>query len=310
MFLPILETLGAAALALLGAVLGRWFSRQPKPWWTLGYFIPLAVITIVALPHFYRSLEFRPPVSWFVTGRTLFAVSGFVITMVLITPLSRLPRASTRRLVACFVILMVFFSSLWPFVAPALNHSYLASLQTRVSNEGICEQSTDYTCGPAAAVTALRKLGFPAEEGEIAILAHTSTAIGTPPDLLCAALKKHYSSSGLDCEYRYFNSTVELKNGGITLAVIKFGLFVDHYVAVLDVTDTEIIVGDPFRGKMSYTHDEFAKKWRFVGVVLKKANGQKLAAEQPACFISCSPTYFGCIKMNSPRRFFFQADSS
>jgi len=30
---------------------------------------------------------------------------------------------------------------------------------------------------------------------------------------------------------------------------------------------------------MSYTHDEFAKKWRFVGVVLKKANGQKLAAE-------------------------------
>jgi len=61
--------------------------------------------------------------------------------------------------------------------------------------------------------------------------------------------------------------------------VIKFGLFVDHYVAVLDVTDTEIIVGDPFRGKMSYTHDEFAKKWRFVGVVLKKANGQKLAAE-------------------------------
>ena len=279
MLAPILETLGAAALALLGAVLGKWFSRQPKPWWTLGYFIPLAVITVVALPHIDRSLEFKPPISWFVTGRTLFAVSGFVITMVLITPLSRLPRATTRRLVACFVIVMVFFSSLWPFVAPAFNYSYLASLQTRISSDGICEQSTDYTCGPAAAVTALRNLGFPAEEGEIAILAHTSTAIGTPPDLLATALKKRYASNGLDCEYRYFNSTHELKNGGLTLAVIKFGLFVDHYVTVLEVTDSEIIVGDPFRGKMSCTHDEFARKWRFVGVVLKKANGQKLAAE-------------------------------
>jgi len=269
----LLETLGATGLAVLGALLGRWFSRKPKLWWTLGYFIPLAVITLVALPRIDRSLEFKPPVCWFVSGRTLFAVSGFVIAMVLISPLSRLPRASTRRLVACFVVLMVFFSSLWPFAAPAFNHRFLASLQTRINSDGICEQSTDYNCGPAAAVTALRKLGFPAEEGEIAILAHTSTAIGTPPDLLCAALKERYANSGLDCEYRHFNSTSELKNGGITLAVIKFGLFVDHYVAVLEVTDDEIIVGDPFRGKMSLSHEEFASKWRFVGVVLKKRSG-------------------------------------
>ena len=44
---------------------------------------------------------------------------------------------------------------------------------------------------------ALRKLGFRAEEGEIAILAHTSTAIGTPPDVLCAALRTKYGASGL-----------------------------------------------------------------------------------------------------------------
>src|SRR2546425_66782 len=62
----------------------------------------------------------------------------------------------------------------------------------------------------------------------------------------------------------------DLKNGGLTLAVIKFGLFVDHYVTVLEVTDSEIIVGDPFRGKMSYSHQEFRSKWRFVGVVLKR----------------------------------------
>jgi len=267
---PWLETLGVTLLAVLGAVLGRWFSRLPKPWWTLGYFIPLSVLCLVVLPRIDRSLEFKPPMSWLVSGRTFFAISGFIITMILLTPLSRLPQARARRLLTIFIAVMVFYSSIWPFLAAALNRGFQASLKTRINSDGICEQSTDYNCGPAAAVTGLRKLGLPAEEGEIAILAHTSTAIGTPPDLLCAALRKRYAASGLKCEYRYFKSTSELKNAGITLAVIKFGLFVDHYVTVLEVTDTEIIVGDPFRGKISYTHQEFQNKWRFVGVVLNR----------------------------------------
>ena len=267
---PWLETLGVAFLAVLGAVLGRFFSRLPKPWWTLGYFIPLAVLSIVALPRFDRSLEFVPPMSWLVSGRTLFAMSGFIITMILVTPLSRLQQPRARRLVAIFVAFMVYYSSIWPFLAAALNRGFQASLKTRMDKDGVCEQSTDYNCGPAAAVTALRRLGLPAEEGETAILAHTSTAIGTPPDVLCRALKERYARDGLTCEYRQFKSVSELKNGGITLAVIKFAFLLDHYVAVLEVTDKEVIVGDPSCGKMSYSYKEFEQRWRFIGVVLKR----------------------------------------
>jgi len=166
------------------------------------------------------------------------------------------------------------YSSVWPFFAPVLNRNFQASIKTNLDRDGICQQSSDYNCGPAAAVTALRKLGFPAEEGEIAILAHTSTAIGTPPDVLCRALQKQYGLSGLKCEYRHFKSTAELKNGGITLAVINFSLFLDHYVTVLQVTDDMIIVGDPSRGLRAYSHEEFAKKWRHIGVVLKRQSGR------------------------------------
>lgn len=267
---PWLETLAVILLAALGALLGRFCSRLPKPWWTLGYFIPLLIIVLVGLPRVDRSLEFKPPISWLVSGRTLFAVSGLVTAMILSTPLSRLPRKGDRRMVWAFIILFVTYASVWPFFAPALNRRFQSSIVTQIDKDGICQQSTDYNCGPAAAVTALRKLGFPAEEGQIAILAHTSTAIGTPPDILCSALRKHYGPSGLKCEYRQFKSTAELKNGGITLAVIKFGLLVDHYVAVLEVNEHAIIVGDPSRGKASYTHEEFSRKWRFIGVVLKK----------------------------------------
>jgi predicted double-glycine peptidase len=70
-----------------------------------------------------------------------------------------------------------------------------------------CRQSTDYTCGPAAAVTALRKLGFPAEEGQIAIVSYTSATTGTPPDILAEALRKYYGKDGLIVEYRPFKNT-------------------------------------------------------------------------------------------------------
>jgi predicted double-glycine peptidase len=267
---PLLETVGVILLAVLGAGLGRFFSRLPKPWWLLGYFIPLVIIVLVGLPRIERSLEFVPPISWLVSGRTLFAVAGMVTTMILVTPLSRLARKRDRQMVAGFVILFVGYASVWPFFAPVLNQRFQASIKTQIDKDGICQQSSDYNCGPAAAVTALRWLGFPAEEGEIAILSHTSTAIGTPPDVLCRALQKHYGARGLQCEYRHFKSIAELKNGGVTLIVTNVGLFSDHYLTVLKVTDNLIIVGDPSRGLRAISHDEFLKNWRFVGVVLKR----------------------------------------
>jgi predicted double-glycine peptidase len=143
-------------------------------------------------------------------------------------------------------------------------------LTTKFDNDGICRQSNDYNCGPAAAVTALRKLGFSAEEGELAIEAHTSSATGTPPDILARTLQLRYGNLGLSSEFRVFHNLAELKAAGLTLAVIKYNFWVDHYVTILEVRDAEILVGDPFHGLRTFTRDEFEKKWRFVGVVLKR----------------------------------------
>src|SRR6266550_1588733 len=41
---PWLETSGVLLLGIVGVALGCWFSRLPKPYWTLGYFIPLSLI--------------------------------------------------------------------------------------------------------------------------------------------------------------------------------------------------------------------------------------------------------------------------
>jgi hypothetical protein len=267
---PWIETVGVVLLGVLGVALGRWFSRLSRPYWTLGYFIPFALIVLIGLAYRIRTLEFVPPFSWLMAGRNEFALTALIGTMVLTTPLSRLPRRRDRIAIGLLMVGIVFQVSAWPFLAPAFNRRQLAALKTQMDSENVCRQSTDYTCGPAAAVTALRRLGIPAEESEIALLCRTSTAMGTPPDVLCRSLQKRYGREGLVCEYRPFESVSGLKQPGCTLALMKFAFLVDHYVAVLEVDDHTVTVGDPLNGRQTLSHAEFAQKWRFVGVVLKR----------------------------------------
>jgi hypothetical protein len=267
---PWFETIGVLVLGMAGVALGRWFSRLPKLYWSLGYFIPLALIVLVGLAYRFRTLELCPPFCWLMTGRQEFALTALTGTMVLTTPISRLRLRRDRAALNLLMVWMVFQVAAWPFLAPAFNRDKLAALKTRIDSDGICLQNTDYTCGPAAAVTALRRLGFPAEEGGIAILCKTSTAMGTPPDILRRALQSRYGPDGLTCDYRAFESVSELQGTGYTLALIKFAFLLDHYVAVLEVDDQNVTVGDPLSGRQTLTHAEFAEKWRFVGVVLKR----------------------------------------
>lgn len=265
-----LEAMGATSFAAAGVLLGYIFSRLPKAIWILGYFIPLALILIYGLAIHFPALSFTPPISWMMMGRKKFAILGFIAAMVLTTPLSRLPLKRDRIVISALMALIIFFSSIWPFLAPAFNRNELAHLQTQIDVNGICRQKTGYTCGPAAAVTALHKLGLAGDEGQIAMLSFTSLMTGTEPDVLAEVLRQRYGKDGLIAEYRPFTSISELKQAGLTLAVVKFGFMVDHFVTVLEVTDSEVIIGDPLNGLDRMSYQEFQQKWRFVGIVLKR----------------------------------------
>ena len=267
-----LEGTFALMAAVAGVVLGYWFSRLRKPWWALGYFIPLFLVMVYGVAVYcpYPALSFEPPVSWMIMGRKKFAVLGFVATMVLTTPLSRVPKQRDRIVISILMAVMVFAVSVWPFIVPAFERNEIARLQTHIDANGVCIQTTDFTCGPALAITALRKLGLSGEEGKIGILSGTSSVVGTPPDMLAEALQNEYGKDGLVAEYRSFKDISELKKAGLTLAIIKFDFMVDHYVAVLEVTDTDVIVGDPLNGRDKMSYDEFQRVWRYQGIVLRR----------------------------------------
>ena len=171
----------------------------------------------------------------------------------------------------CFLMggFVAWFSVL-PLLFPALIKDRLANLKTRFDANGICRQTTDFTCGPAAAVTALGRLGLSADEGELAMLSYSSPLVGTLPACLTSALQRRYGSEGLRCSYRRFDSIEQLKDAGITLVVVREALFLDHCIAVLNVSDDAVTVADPVTGTEVVPYQRFAKMWRFSGIVLQR----------------------------------------
>ncbi|MHC4131877.1 MAG: cysteine peptidase family C39 domain-containing protein [Planctomycetota bacterium] len=169
------------------------------------------------------------------------------------------------------MVIIIFWFCILPFLSPALVKDDLSGLKNIIDAEGICYQSMDYTCGPAAAVTALTKLGLQADEGRIAVLAHSNPVIGTLPSSLCNALEKLYEDKGLKCRYRYFDSVNQLQQYQLALVTVKDTFLSDHCVAVLEITDDHVVIADPMDGKKIITLDEFESAWRCSGIVLERA---------------------------------------
>ena len=266
---PWLETIAVTLVAALGICLGKIFSRLQKPYWVFGYFLPLSLIAMLVIARFSDTLHFAPLFSGIVAGRAKFVILSLAITMGLTAPLSRLPRKGEKLMVWVLMVVFVACFSVSPFLVPALIKDRLSNLKTRVDANGICYQTTNYTCAPAAAVTALRKLGLPAYEGELAVLSHSSPVLGTLPGCLNTALQNRYGADGLKTQYRRFDSVAQLKNAGITLVAVRDAFLLDHCVAVLEVSDQTVTIADPVWGRQLMSVKQFEKIWRFSGISLK-----------------------------------------
>jgi len=265
---PWLETGGAVALSLCGVSLALWLAKLPQQYWISAYLLSLAVVCIFGLERYTLGLEFVPPFSWVAAGRTRYILAALAGPILILTPAAKLPRHRDRLFLGIFTGLFLLGFVVMPFFLPALARKNLSALATKIDPDGVCLQQTEYTCGPAAAVTGLHKLGLPAEEGQLAIWSQTSQ-YGTTPDAMADALRSHYGDEGLEVRYQKFQKVSDLKQPGVTLAVVKYDFMVDHFVAVIGITDDEVTVGDPLNGKMIYSYSEFAKLWRFCGITLK-----------------------------------------
>ena len=255
---------------LLSLGLGLLFARLPRSWWLLGYVPPLVVVVAFAVAIRRPDLAMQPWLVWIFVGRWKTFLMGSVVALMLATLAPKVPGRRDRIALLVLAIVAAGYVGVWPSLAAALNRNQLAALKTQIGTDGVCRQNTDYTCGPAAAVTGLLRLGLKAEEGELAVLARTSTASGTAPDVLARVLNDRFGPQGLHAELRRFSEVSELRGLGPTLVIVRFSLLLDHWLCVLEVTENEVVVGDPISGLNRLSHKEFNDRWRHIGVVLAR----------------------------------------
>ena len=198
-------------------------------------------------------------------GLLLSAAIPLIVAPVLALGITRLSRAG----LALMMLVATSYAGWSDFVSPVMAESELAALQTRFTASGVCLQTTEYTCGPAAAVTLLRTLGVRAEEGELGLLAHSSPQTGTDPSDLAVALERRFGSAGLRARYEALGSLDALGAACPALTVVNYGE-IGHWVAVIAVTDLEVFFADPHDGFHVEKRNEFAQRWLNETVILQR----------------------------------------
>ena len=265
-----LEVIFVAGAATLGGFAGFRVATMGRLAWIGGYAVALGYFLLKAAAQFEHRLDFIPPLSWINHGWGPEWARAGLGAFLPATLIPRLPRTRDRTALAGLSLFMLLAVSIWPAAAPGLNRGTLAQLATEIDADGICRQRTTYTCGPAASVTALRRLGLDAHEGPLAIACRTTEATGTPPYRLAETLDRLYRQQGVQATFRHFPTSESLPRDGATIALMKFGLLLDHYVAILEATPARVVVGDPLLGRRELTPAEFDREWRHVGIVLQR----------------------------------------
>ncbi len=243
-------------LALAGILTGLRLAKSR--WWLLAVALPLALFALVILGHRSPALRFAAVVAWAVDADINPLLMTAAIGIVFATLLPKLPRKSTRGFVIAVMAVMLLYYGLLPPLLPLAVRPSLAATPTRIDRNGICLQRHAYSCGPAAAVTCLRRLGLPADEGALAVAARCAPVVGTDGHVLAAAVTRDYPS--VACQYRYVSSLDDLRLPAV--ADMEIPWIGGHYVAVLEVQADVVMVGDPLSGLGQIPRAEFLAQWK------------------------------------------------
>jgi predicted double-glycine peptidase len=270
----ILESVGVLFLACLCAWAGVRVSRMKPTVWIAGFFVPFTIVFSIVLLNRVPLFVYNTYFAWIAEGRNEYLLMAACMPFIFGILVPRLRQKRQKIAVILLVVVGSFYFIFPPFIDPVLLYNEIKKNDLWIE-DGVCLQTTNYTCGAVSAVTALLRFGIHASEAELAMASFTSRTWGTSASMLAGGIEKLYAKDGITCEVRGFDTVEALKDVCPVLMIIKHGPLMDHYVAVLEVTEDAVIIGDPSAGKEALTYEEFMKKWRQVGIVISK-NGETI----------------------------------
>lgn len=195
--------------------------------------------------------------SWFFW----FAIVFFVVARTLIV------NEGTKRAILIFLVFIITLSS----VKSVLYFFPLNSVKihSEIMSDGICFQSTSYTCGAASLVAFLQTYDVEATEIEMAKLSRTRPNMGASTLGIYYALQHKLENTWLDPKIKNI-SFEELKQlNKPSIITTKLTFLVDHVIVVLGYENGKFNVIDSLSGKYSISERELQEKWRGVVIYIE-----------------------------------------
>ncbi len=257
------ETILPVALLAAIAVAGALVARRSMPW-AVGAGIPLLAVLVAKLalgrvaalearlfpwdayPYLEPWLAVAPAA--FLAGAGLHAA-----------------RSSVWKRDALLVLggLFILRTGLTAWVS----RDSLEGLDGRVRADGVCLQTSDYTCGPASAVALLHWYGIDSTEREMAELSATRPGFGgTSESGLMLGLRRKLAGDGVPwirrCSYEELTAP--------SLVSLRHTWLVGHCTMVAEVRPEGVALIDSQSGRCWLPRDRFLRAWTGSAITIVK----------------------------------------
>ncbi|MGD0090708.1 MAG: cysteine peptidase family C39 domain-containing protein [Planctomycetota bacterium] len=257
-----------AVLAGLGLVGGAWIARH------LSWLPEWAILPLTAYLH---GSWFAPPGAFLFLLAARQAQEREKAAAGLQRPAGR---SSARRTVLLLVLLtgVVLIAASNPLLGPPDIEKCEADLaNTRVDTDNVVRQTTNYTCGPAACATLLRRTGLDPEatESEMVPLCLTKRWGGASTLGMAVGLKKKVAPLGWHVRIVEPDWEAFKRLRKPALCAMSYLPFINHAVVVCAVEEGRVQVADPIAGLSCWPENEFRKMFRNEAVVVFRKDPQE-----------------------------------
>lgn len=260
----------ALVLFLLGFGLGLWTGKKSER--AATWAVAASLLALVARQWLTPARE----LALFPEGTVYLHLRAWWVIPFAMIPLGvgvlRLSTPFARKGIALFAA-GLFLAAARPVALTALFDP--REVTGQVGPNGVCIQTTDYTCGAAAAAMLLHAHGVPASEAEMALICRTNAFTGT--DVYAVAVGLRQKLAGSDREVRVVGAdwAALAARRGPSLATIRFGLLVDHWVMIQELRGDAAVVLDPTRESARIIpREEFLSIWRGWLVTADRPGGE------------------------------------
>jgi len=254
-------------LSLAGFYVGwRYVGPMTSRWWIVIALACLGITIMFSVFRFYPALEYHLIPSFIGNFVEIVRWSPFVTLFFGIAA-----KKVTRKFlpIELAILALLFFTYAimrvnWIYQGNRINQN-----KFQISEEGVCVQSTGYTCAPACAVTLLKHFGIATTEKEMADLSHTGPGgTETTPQVRAIAQKAKEKGLKVDIITTDWDGLKQLRTPFIV--DVKWAPMIDHVLVVFKIKEDSVSVGDPLSGRISdWNKERFLNSWRGSAIIIK-----------------------------------------